>query len=380
LSERKLAHIELIEKLEPIPNSDFLEKATILGWECVVKKDQFKVGERVCYIETDSIVPTIPFFFFMEPRRYRVKIIRLRKQISQGLAISFSDIDKICSELYNNTMGIVTSSLNIGEDISKTLHIIKHDPQAKEEFLIEDSKKANPIHKYLLKYKWYRAIQPKKQGRWPKWIQKTDEERIQNIPSILIHHADTKVYWSEKLDGKSISISYKKLKVFGIFSNWIFTVCSRNIWLKRPSTQDYWRIVRQLDLQNKLKNYNRELVLQGELCGPRIQKNKYNLKDIDLFIFTVYDIKLDTYLGIEGIRKVCEDLNLKMVPILGTGILKENFPDVPKCVEKSKGTSILASVKREGIVVRQYNNSKGTKGLSFKVISPEFLLGLSEDE
>jgi ATP-dependent RNA circularization protein (DNA/RNA ligase family) len=139
-------------------------------------------------------------------------------------------------------------------------------------------------------------------------------------------------------------------------------------------------MVHQLRLNHKLKAYNKELVLQGELCGVGIQKNKYKLKELDLFIFTVYDIKTDTWYGIDGIRKVCEDLGLKMVPVLGIGTLKENFSDVSISVNRSKGLSILTPVQREGIVVRQYDNSIGAKGLSFKVINPEFLLGLGDDE
>ena len=47
---RKLASIEVIDKLEPIPNADKILKATIKGWECVVAKvDNFKVGDKVIF-------------------------------------------------------------------------------------------------------------------------------------------------------------------------------------------------------------------------------------------------------------------------------------------------------------------------------------------
>jgi len=52
MSKRSLAHIEQIISLEPIENSDFLEKATILGWHVVVKKDEFNVSDKVIYIDT----------------------------------------------------------------------------------------------------------------------------------------------------------------------------------------------------------------------------------------------------------------------------------------------------------------------------------------
>ena len=54
---RKLASIQKIIKIEPIPGADRIEKATILGWECVVQKGQFKPGDHCIYFEIDSIVP-----------------------------------------------------------------------------------------------------------------------------------------------------------------------------------------------------------------------------------------------------------------------------------------------------------------------------------
>ena len=57
MSDRKLASIQKILDIEQIVNSENILKASILGWECVVaKKDGFKVGDNVVYIEVDSIL------------------------------------------------------------------------------------------------------------------------------------------------------------------------------------------------------------------------------------------------------------------------------------------------------------------------------------
>ena len=90
--ERNLATIQLISALDPITGADKIEKATILGWECVVKKGDFAVGDKCIFIEIDSVLPAIPYWDFMAPRRYRVKTIRLRKQVSQGLAVPLKDL------------------------------------------------------------------------------------------------------------------------------------------------------------------------------------------------------------------------------------------------------------------------------------------------
>ena len=82
-----LASIQKIINLESIPNADSIEKATILGWEVVVKKGEFNIGDKVCYIQIDTVVPPDPYFEFLKDRKYRVRTIKLRGQISQGLII-----------------------------------------------------------------------------------------------------------------------------------------------------------------------------------------------------------------------------------------------------------------------------------------------------
>ena len=376
---RALAHIEKVVSLDSIPNSDNIVKATVLGWECVVKKDEFKVGDTVVYIETDSILPMIPYFFFMEPRRYRVRTIKLRKQVSQGLVLPLSAVTEIASAL--KTKVCTDHCWDIGEDLTELLGIRKHDPQGQEEDLLTQQKQSkSKIHKFLLRYSWYRALFPKKKKqKWPPWIQKTDEERIQNMPSVLVNSQDMLVCWTEKLDGQSASYSYKKYMFLKVIPKWIFTVCSRNTWQKTKQPSNYWAMATKYDLEAKLKAYNKEILIQGEICGPSIQKNKYGLKELKFFVFNVCDLKTNTWYSRDNAKLICDKLGLEMVPLLGCGKLKDNFATVPECVQFSKGKSLLANRAREGIVVRQMNNSEG-KGLSFKVINPDFLLGLDEDE
>ncbi len=57
---RQLASIQKILKLEPIEGADAIVCATVLGWQLVVKKDEFKVGELCVYVEIDSILPDKP--------------------------------------------------------------------------------------------------------------------------------------------------------------------------------------------------------------------------------------------------------------------------------------------------------------------------------
>ena len=88
---RKLSHIEKILSIEPIPEADRIFKATLLGWELCVKKDEFKVGDLAVYIECDSVCDiTDPRFEFLKETKGRVKIRKFKKQIAMGLALPLS--------------------------------------------------------------------------------------------------------------------------------------------------------------------------------------------------------------------------------------------------------------------------------------------------
>ncbi len=82
---RKLASIQKIIALEPIEGADAIERATVLGWQLVVKKGEFNVGDLAVYCEIDSLMPERPEFEFLKARKMRIRTVRLRGQISQGI-------------------------------------------------------------------------------------------------------------------------------------------------------------------------------------------------------------------------------------------------------------------------------------------------------
>jgi hypothetical protein len=50
------------QALRPIPDADVIEVATVLGWNVVVKKNLYKEGDLVIYVEIDSILPPWEYF------------------------------------------------------------------------------------------------------------------------------------------------------------------------------------------------------------------------------------------------------------------------------------------------------------------------------
>ncbi len=117
---RKLATIQMIKNLAPIEDADRIEKAAILEWSVVVPKGQFNVGDLCVYFETDSLLPDEPRYEFLKEnswdiryQKIRLKTIKLRGQVSQGLALPLKDFPEI-------------KDIEEGNDVTKLLGIEKH--------------------------------------------------------------------------------------------------------------------------------------------------------------------------------------------------------------------------------------------------------------
>ena len=68
---RKLASIQTVNAVEPIPNADAIEKIRVLGWWVVVKKGEHKPGDKLVYCEIDSLLPERPEFEFLRASSFK---------------------------------------------------------------------------------------------------------------------------------------------------------------------------------------------------------------------------------------------------------------------------------------------------------------------
>ena len=228
---------------------------------------------------------------------------------------------------------------------------------------------ANPIAKFLMRFKWYRKLfmKPKRKGGFPDWIVKTDETRIQNLTTLfdIERKKGTPFSVTEKVDGQSATYFLRKISR----RKYEFGVCSRNILLGTPDNSSYWTIARKYNIESVLKQLIGEyqtIVLQGEICGDGIQGNKYHISGYDLFAFNlIYPGRKCTT---AEIKEALAPFGIKTVPIVEEGkVLPETIAEL---VEYSKGKSVVRKEqKREGVVMRNVQSN-----ISFKVINPDFLL------
>lgn len=342
---RQLATIQKITSILPHNNADSLEVARVLGWVVVVKKGEFKVGDLCVYCEVDSILPEKPEFEFLRQSKFRIKTVRLRGQISQGICFPLSIIESFSPDRY-------ADGLNVGDDVTEFLGITKYDPEV---------------------YLNNGGIGAARVSNFPGFFPKTDEVRVQGIPSLLTNKCGTLCYITEKLDGSSFSLFVKSGEL---------GICSRNMRVDlSPENESnvFYQMYKKYVENNPVVLGNLdEAVIQGEVIGPKIQGNPYKLAEPELRIFSVYDLIENRYLNWSAVEAASNILGASTVPLL-----KEFYrlPDnVDELVELSKGKSILNNkVDREGIVIRSWAHvpspHKKLDYLSFKVINPEFLLG-----
>ena len=107
-------------------------------------------------------------------------------------------------------------------------------------------------------------------------------------------------------------------------------------------------------LKELLKKYKaQKIVIQGEICGEGIQKNKYNISGYQLFVFNLI-IDDKKYRTIE-IERMLKPYGLKTVPIENIKI--ELAESIDEMVKNAEGKSSIYNTEREGKVWRDINNN-----------------------
>lgn len=345
---RKLASVRVIENLSPIDGADAIEVATVGGWKVVVKKGEFSIGDLAVYFEIDSWIPfeLAPFLCKgKEPREYegikgeRLKTIRLRGQISQGLLIPLSVAEV--------EIGNPLRRLEEGEDLTETLNIKKWE-------------KAVPAQ-----------LAGQVKGNFPTRIPKTDQERCQNLVKEIVaaNEAGTKFEITEKLEGSSMTC-YLIEGEFG--------VCSRNMDLKRDENNSFWATAIAEDVEGKMRAVDEhwDFAIQGELVGPGVQGNIYKLSKLEYRVFDVYNIQTGEYLKPAARRELIERMGLKHVPVLSAQASLYDtlgITDMPQLLKFAEGKSVMGDIagpEREGVVFKEVDG-----GFTFKAISNKYLLG-----
>ena len=427
---RKLVSIVEISKVSPIEGADKLEVAEMVGkgWKVVTAKGEVKPGDLCCYFEIDSALPPDDErYAFLKDRCLRkfvsksgnvlrevikIKTIKLRGQISQGLLMPIDKFPEILArvrdfkkkdvradcisdeELVGKVyIGETADEYNNRMDEADKIYLAEHPgsiPPPRSEYTNE-----NDFWKYvavplvgadvtaLLHVEHYDEVKEQLQpetgspisadakGNFPTdYCPKTDEIRLQACTDYFETQKGKLFEVTEKRDGSSISFGYCPL----IDAEEPFMVCSRNLRLKQVKADGtvpmMWKLVQDSGFEEKCKTVP-NLMFQAEFCGCGVNKNRDKLNGYTIEVFRIYDVEKQEFVE-AGERKVlCDRLEIPHVPIIDARMDVFNcFHTIDEILPFADGKTARGN-PREGLVFKEVGT---THPCTFKVVSNKYLL------
>lgn len=352
----KLATIEKLHSVQPHPNKEVekLEVAKVKEWPVVIPKGQFRDGDLVVFIQIDSIVPyTNSYFAFMERQKYRVWNAKFKGAPSQGLVCPLSILPgftpmgkmvEVETFAYNN--GTETLKFcQVGDDVTEVLGVQKYEKPI-DSSICGDAKGGFPTHLVSI----------------------TDEDNLLNNPDTRGEFIGEMCYITVKADGSSMTV---------INDNGEIRVCSRR--LEQKEGTGFWKLAEKFDLPRKLKELGKNLAIQAEACGGKIQGNALGLSDQKFFVFNVKDVSTGKWYGMEEIKKLCADLSIPMVQFVCEPFKFDDTWTIARLQEMANKVTYVTAIGQmkpgEGIVLRpctpKYSPTLG-KSLSVKILNQEY--------
>lgn len=347
----------LVSSVENHPNADKLDIVTVKGWNCIVGRDQFRMGDVVVFIPPDCVLPNDMierYNLSYLKKNGRTGTIKLRGYISQGLVLP------------------IDFPVTVGEDLSGHFGITKYE---------------QPEPAYNLNRGGAQVSKKKVNSYFDKY---TDIENFKNFPDIFQPHDEVVI--TEKLHGTNARFGNLPISVnssaslFERFSAWFrklilkqtheFVWGSHNVQKgvsvnqKDYYGEDVWgRVAREYHLKEKLPM---GYIFYGEIVGQRIQDLTYGFSSPHLFIFDIKNVETGEYLDWDLVEEWCYVLDLPIVPVLGI----ERFDEVDLAFYTNGKSQLHFPQIREGCVIKMYEEAQdkrlGRKIL--KCVSEEYLL------
>lgn len=399
---RKLVTVREIGAVNDIPGADLIKVATIEGWKVVVKAGEFKPGDLCVFFEVDSFLPLDdPRFAFLEKsatvwrgvKGARLRTIRLRKQLSQGLALPVNAFPEVV-EVIKEFMPLTAMTMQDLREVNFTgvVGVMKWEQVMNAQ------------------------LAGQARGNFPSFLRKSDQERAQNMGREIFGYEDelhefnadgipedaviamvekgelvtvgdkvfrvreatasrdTRYEVSIKLDGSSMTAYVRNIIEDGTE---LRGVCSRNLDLKIEGNENNSFVkMAHPDILELISQMGGDVALQGELMGPGIQGNREGFAVDRFFIYNIFDIKKGEFMLPAARRAWVDEANemardkfgrslLEHVPVLHAAASLEelkitNMDDLLKFAE---GPSFSNSV-REGLVFKAVDGRHQFKAIS----------------
>lgn len=348
-------------------NADRLDVACLkdLDYQFIVQKNNYVAGQLVVYFPIDSLLPSnlIERFDLVGklsgPLKNRIKSIKLRGQLSQGFVSSLDALKDILGEV------------SVLDDVTTELGVEKYEPVISE---IPGSTRVSTL---------------------PSTVPYYDLEGCERYKAIVESLLDEKVFITEKLEGSNYACGFDdRLKEDERYKDQEgkFVLSRRqSIIPVDDKSNSFWEVAKQqkfFELCERIKAHYEwfkftnvyQVVLRGEIVGPGIQKNIYNLKQPKVFLFDImvndkYIDAIDFYVLQD---KCAMDFKDQTVPSLSFNATLREWLVGSNIKTKSTGPSMLNPKQlREGIVIRPLVEADYPHfgRLILKQRSPEYLAG-----
>jgi RNA ligase (TIGR02306 family) len=334
-----LVPIAVIEEINPHKNADKLELAQVLGWQLVVKKGEYQVGEHIVYFPPDTVLPlevSERFGVTNYLSKQRIRCARLRGEPSFGLAVRPDE-----------------ENWQVGQNVADYYGATKYEPP-----LRPSAGDAEVDHPLFVSY--------------------TEIENMRNFPTIF--EDGEPVMLSEKIHGTQCRVGMIEGELMA---------GSKALRRKRPENdvfgQSYYWFPFTLEpvrrMLEELGRRHRQVMLFGEVYGNRVQSFHYGLFNTDLG-FRAFDLLLDgRYVDWQDFGPLCERFGVEIVPILAS--IPFSLVEVKRL---SEGKTLLLDGDpkahiREGAVVRPVKERLNPKlgRVILKYVSDSYLFGEKTD-
>lgn len=324
----KLASIQVITDIRSIEGADRIEAATVLGYQTVVKKGEFRPGDLCVWHEPDTVATQKPEYEFLRKQGFRLKVSRFKGQVSQGLALPLAVLP--------------SASYAVGDDVTELTGIRKYE---------------KPLSPNLVGVA---------KGAFPSWIPKTDEPNLRSFPEALGEFTGRECVITQKVDGTS-GTYYLRGGEFG--------VCTRNLELLDDPASLFWRVAQEHRLREALATLGGDFALQGEVHGAGIQGNHLSLKGVSFAAFNLFNIATHAYANHNTLAEFCKANSPPMVREVWRGELRLTLLEL---VELASVQNYASGRPAEGIVIRPLEEARSrileSGRLSAKVISERYAL------
>jgi RNA ligase (TIGR02306 family) len=358
--------------VDPHNNAERLELATVYGFQVIVSKGKYKVGNKVIYVPIDSLLPQwledqlFPADSKIKLHHHRVRQIKIRKLASQGMIVDPEDVVSKVNPAY----------LTLEQDLSTILGVTKYEPPFRGQNM--NGKVGTPRNR------------PLENARFHKY------GGVNNLRWFPTFFDNKEVVIQEKLHGSCCRASYaktatntvwKKLKsLFKLLPEYEYCYGSNNVQLQERSgytgyygTDIYGAVLKKVNAFSKLR---RGETIYGELIGPGVQKN-YDYGHAEHH-FVLFDVKVENvdgtqeYLNPEQVELYAKERGFDFVPVLYRGVFNAELAK-----QLSMGSSIYCNKQkvREGIVIKaKVEYSKDSQKKALKLISEDYLSDASNTD